>query len=144
MKTMKCDLCEANASGESFEAWMKNLMPHYMEAHADVINDSSKTEADRDAWMAENRARFETANEADVKNGKCDSCLMPMHKDPGNSGSDKYCSYCYRDGDFVYKGHDVKEFQKRAKKGMIENGMNPLLASFFAWTIKFAPRWKKK
>jgi len=61
MKTLKCDLCEATAEGETFEAWMKALQPHYAEAHADVMNDSSKTKEDRSNWMAENKARFEAA-----------------------------------------------------------------------------------
>lgn len=59
MKTLKCDLCEATAQGETFEAWMKNLMPHYMGAHADVMKDPNKTEGDKQKWMVENRARFE-------------------------------------------------------------------------------------
>lgn len=59
MKTLKCDLCDTTADGESFEDWMKALMPHYQEAHADVMADESKTEADREKWMLENRARFE-------------------------------------------------------------------------------------
>ena len=61
MKSLTCDLCDAAAEGETFEAWMKNLMPHYMTAHADVMSDSSKTEADRERWMTENKARFHVA-----------------------------------------------------------------------------------
>jgi hypothetical protein len=61
MKTLKCDLCETAAGGETFEQWMKVLMPHYMEAHADVMNDSSKTKEDQEKWMVENKARFEAA-----------------------------------------------------------------------------------
>lgn len=61
MKTLTCDLCEATAQGETFEQWMQNLMPHYMQAHAEVMNDSSKTQADRQKWMEENKARFELA-----------------------------------------------------------------------------------
>lgn len=61
MKTLKCDLCEVIAEGETFEAWMQNLMPHYMEAHADVMNDPSKTKEDQQRWMVENKARFEMA-----------------------------------------------------------------------------------
>ncbi len=34
-------------------------MPHYMEAHADVMNDPSKTKEDQQRWMVENKARFE-------------------------------------------------------------------------------------
>jgi len=61
MKTVKCDLCEVTASGQNFEDWMKNLRPHYAEAHADVMNDSSKTQQDMMNWMAENKARFDAA-----------------------------------------------------------------------------------
>jgi len=34
-------------------------MPHYMRAHADVMNDPNKTKADRQKWMVENKARFD-------------------------------------------------------------------------------------
>ena len=40
---------------------MKALMPHYMEAHADVMQDPSKGEAEREKWMTDNRARFDAA-----------------------------------------------------------------------------------
>ena len=60
MKTMTCDLCEHSESAETFEAWMKALMPHYMQAHAEVMKDESKTEEDKMQWMKENAERFET------------------------------------------------------------------------------------
>ena len=59
MKTLQCDLCDYVAEGETFEGWMQALMPHYMEAHADFIQDPKHTEADREQWMADNRARFD-------------------------------------------------------------------------------------
>ena len=61
MKTLKCDLCDATADGETFEDWMMALRPHYMKAHADVMNDSGKTKEDMERWMAENKTRFEAA-----------------------------------------------------------------------------------
>ena len=60
MKTMKCDLCEVTAEGETFEEWMKALRPHYSEAHPEAM-DPSHTQEDREKWMAENKARFEAA-----------------------------------------------------------------------------------
>ena len=60
MKTLKCDLCEHEAEGETFEQWMKALMPHYMETHSDVMNDTSKTKEDQEKWMVENKARFDS------------------------------------------------------------------------------------
>lgn len=61
MKTLKCDLCEATAEGETFEAWMKALMPHYMQAHPEVMTNPNHTKEDMEKWMAENKARFEVA-----------------------------------------------------------------------------------
>jgi len=61
MKTRKCDLCDVTAEGETFEEWMQALRPHYGEAHADVMNDSSRTKEHMEQWMAENKARFEAA-----------------------------------------------------------------------------------
>lgn len=60
MKTLKCDLCEHEAQGETFEEWMKALMPHYMQAHADVMNNPENGKEEHVKWMVENRARFET------------------------------------------------------------------------------------
>ena len=61
MKSLKCDLCEFVAQGETFEDWMRALMPHYLKAHTDVMNDPKNGEQDRENWMAENRARFDAA-----------------------------------------------------------------------------------
>ncbi len=61
MKTLKCDLCDVTAEGETFEDWMQALRPHYGEAHADVMNDSSRTKEDMEKWMADNKARFDAA-----------------------------------------------------------------------------------
>ena len=47
------------------------------------------------------------------KNHKnCESCLMPLSSDPGVRESDRYCSYCYKNGALCYQGNDLKEFQK--------------------------------
>lgn len=59
MKTLTCDLCEVAVQGETFEEWMNALKPHYFEAHADVMKDSTKTKEDMEKWMVENKARFE-------------------------------------------------------------------------------------
>ena len=61
MKTLKCDLCDVTAEGETFEEWMNALQPHYREAHPEVMNDPNHTKADMEKWMAENKARFEAA-----------------------------------------------------------------------------------
>jgi len=65
MKTMKCDLCDHEAQGETFDEWMEALKPHYMEAHAEVMKGHAGTpeemKAKMGAWMEENKTRFEAA-----------------------------------------------------------------------------------
>jgi len=66
MKTLKCDLCEVTAQGETFEEWMKALMPHYAETHADFMKQQGEKpeeeqKAEMQKWMEENKARFEAA-----------------------------------------------------------------------------------
>lgn len=67
--------------------------------------------------------------------------MMPFSQDPGVRESEKYCSFCYRDGKFCYEG-DLKGFQQAAYEGMCKRGMNKYQAKFFAWMIRFAPRWR--
>jgi hypothetical protein len=59
MKTLKCDLCEVTANGETFEDWMSALMPHYKEAHADVMSDPKNGKEEQQKWMLANKVRFE-------------------------------------------------------------------------------------
>lgn len=73
----------------------------------------------------------------------CESCLMPFEKDPGVRENDRYCSYCFQNGKLCYEGHDLKEFQRIAYENMRKNGTPLILAKFFAFMIRFAPRWKK-
>ena len=66
MKTLKCDLCEITAQGETFEDWMNALKTHYGEAHADFmqqkysLSDEEKMTG-MQKWMTENKARFDAA-----------------------------------------------------------------------------------
>ncbi len=77
-----------------------------------------------------------------MKQNSCQSCLMPFAKDTGTREDQRYCSLCFKDGKFCYEG-DLKGFQKVCYDAMCKNGMNPLVAKIFAWSIRFAPRWKK-
>ena len=61
MKTLKCDLCDVTADGETFEDWMDALKPHYIEAHKEVMSDPAKTKEDMEKWMIENKARIDAA-----------------------------------------------------------------------------------
>ncbi|MEO1596849.1 MAG: hypothetical protein AAFS02_16535 [Pseudomonadota bacterium] len=61
MKQLSCDLCDHVAEGETFEDWLMALRPHYMEAHADVMQDASRGQEEMQQWMADNRVRFDAA-----------------------------------------------------------------------------------
>ena len=83
-------------------------------------------------------------------NKNCESCLMPLGKNLEHAGTEsngdknqRYCKYCYQNGKLNYEGNDLKTFQAMCYKGMREKGMNFLLAKFYTWMIRFAPRWKK-
>lgn len=75
----------------------------------------------------------------------CESCLMPLKKDPlgEKRESEKYCSYCFRDGKLCYEGNDVKEFKKAMIAAIVTRGESKTKARFFAFMAGFAPRWKK-
>jgi hypothetical protein len=75
--------------------------------------------------------------------GHCQSCLMPFEKDTGVRENPLYCSLCYKNGDFQYKG-DYKPFEKMCYEAMVRSGMPKLKAKIFSWSIRFAPRWKSK
>ncbi len=61
MKSLKCDRCDHIAKGETFEDWMIALRPHYVAAHADVMNDPTQGKEEMEKWIADNRARFDAA-----------------------------------------------------------------------------------
>ena len=63
MKKLKCDLCDYEAEGETFEEWMNALKPHYAEKHTEVMQSKKGTPEEMKAemmkWMDENKARFD-------------------------------------------------------------------------------------
>lgn len=74
----------------------------------------------------------------------CARCLMPFSKDKGKRESKSYCSYCFKEGELVYKGTDLKEFQRYCYEAMVNRGINKYLARFYTFLIRFAPDWRKK
>ncbi len=82
----------------------------------------------------------------------CQSCGFPMRKDKSGGGtekdgslSNKYCSMCYKDGNFLTP-EDVdnpKKMQDFCIKEMKKAGFNGLLAWFATRSIPKLERWKK-
>ena len=60
----------------------------------------------------------------------CQSCGMPMNKDPGGGGTEadgsrstKYCSLCYDDGAFRQPDFDVAQMQAFCIDALQKKGM---------------------
>ncbi|MEM1135399.1 MAG: zinc ribbon domain-containing protein [Bacteroidota bacterium] len=78
----------------------------------------------------------------------CQSCGMPMKKDPKSGGTNadgsknlKYCSYCYENGVFTFNG-TVEEFQDFCKQKMLKSGSPKFLAWLFTRGMRRLERWK--
>lgn len=81
----------------------------------------------------------------------CQSCGMPLSKDPQRGGTEKdgskslkYCSYCYQNGNFTSPEIDTpKKMQKFCIGKMKEQGMSGFIAWIFTRGIPKLERWKK-
>ncbi|NVN93937.1 MAG: hypothetical protein HXX18_01510 [Bacteroidetes bacterium] len=83
------------------------------------------------------------------KNKFCQSCGMPMKKDPKEGGTNKdgsinlkYCSYCFEKGSFTQPNIKAQEMQIFVKEKMKEMGFPGFLAGFFAKGIPKLERWR--
>ena len=83
---------------------------------------------------------------------RCESCGIPLRKSPGGGGTEsngttrstKYCSLCYGDGAFYFKGTDVREFQAMVVDVMVENGWWRPAAWLLTREIPRLRRWSGK
>ncbi|MBK9103777.1 MAG: zinc ribbon domain-containing protein [Saprospiraceae bacterium] len=81
----------------------------------------------------------------------CQSCGMPLKKDPGHGGTEangnkslKYFSYCYVGGQFQKPEIDTAEKMQVFCKGkLMEMGFPGFLAGMFTKGIPNLERWKK-
>jgi hypothetical protein len=79
----------------------------------------------------------------------CQSCGMPMDKDPGNGGTNtdgsktsKYCSYCYQSGSFNDNFTSSGEMVKLVRDKLKEMGYGPVKRWFYSSHIPRLERWK--
>ena len=79
----------------------------------------------------------------------CQSCDMPMSKDPDGGGTNKdgslsveYCSLCYGDGAFYCEGDDVRDFQKMVIGEMVKHGWWRSVAWLATRRIPKLKRWQ--
>ncbi len=81
----------------------------------------------------------------------CQSCAMPLNKDPKGGGTNEdgskskmYCSYCYSHGKFVNPDLTVGQMQDFVKGKLKEMGFPGFIAGFFTKGIPKLERWKAK
>ena len=79
----------------------------------------------------------------------CQSCGMPMKRDPAGGGTEAdgsknlmFCSYCYQEGAFTEPDMTVDEMQAFVKAKMKEMGFPGFLGGFFTRGIPKLERWK--
>ncbi len=79
----------------------------------------------------------------------CQSCGMPWDKDPERGGtnadgtkSEKYCSYCYKEGAFVQPDWKLEDMQAYAIKVLARKGIPEMLGKMLTKGIADLERWK--
>lgn len=81
----------------------------------------------------------------------CQSCSMPLNKDPQGGGtnadgsrSTMYCSLCYENGLFKQPEITATDMQVFVKNKLKEMGFPGFLAGWFAKGIPKLERWNNK
>lgn len=82
----------------------------------------------------------------------CQSCMMPLNNGENNgTNSDgemnnKFCKYCFKNGEFTVKDITVEEMLEMSIKGLKRMKMNPIkrwfLIKSYPMMIKKLERWK--
>lgn len=80
---------------------------------------------------------------------RCQSCGMPLNKDPQGGGleadgsrSSIYCSICYDNGAFRHPDATLSEFQAQCVEALARKGMPRILAWAFTRGIGKLDRWQ--
>ena len=80
----------------------------------------------------------------------CQSCGMPMKKNPGNGGtnadgtkSPEYCSYCFQKGSFKNPDFSARQMQDFCMQKMKEKGIPTFIAWLLTRSIPRLKRWNQ-
>ena len=80
----------------------------------------------------------------------CQSCGMPISKDPKGGGTNKdgtknieYCSFCFQNGDFTNPTMDVKQMQELCIGKLKEMHFPSFVAKYLTKDIPSLNRWRK-
>ncbi|MFZ2681761.1 MAG: zinc ribbon domain-containing protein [Patescibacteria group bacterium] len=81
---------------------------------------------------------------------QCQSCAMPMSKDPENGGlnadgtkSTDYCSFCLRNGEFCAK-ETLEDFRKGLDEMLKAKGLSWWIRKLTWYQLPTLKRWKQK
>ena len=81
--------------------------------------------------------------------GKCQSCGMPLARDPEGGGSEAdgsrsgtYCSLCYENGAFRHPGFTAAQMQEFCLDQLSAKGMPRIMAWLFTRGIPNLGRWQ--
>ncbi len=85
-------------------------------------------------------------------NKYCQSCGMPMKRDPEAGGTnadgsknEMYCSYCYQSGKFTQPEiTTAAQMQEFCVEKMKEMGFPRIIGRFFTRNVPKLERWKQK
>jgi hypothetical protein len=79
----------------------------------------------------------------------CQSCGMPLSKDPKGGGtnadgsiSGMYCSHCYLHGSFTMPDITAEQMKERVRDKLREMGFPGFLAGLFARNVPKLERWR--
>lgn len=80
----------------------------------------------------------------------CQSCSMPLKKDPKGGGTNAdgskstlYCGYCYEGGKFTEPDLTLAQMQEKVKNILKGMGFPGFLAGFFTKGIPKLKRWDR-
>jgi hypothetical protein len=80
----------------------------------------------------------------------CQSCGMPLKRDPKGGGTNSdgtistmYCSHCYHQGRFTMPDLTVEQMKDRVKGKLKEMGFPGFIVGFFTKGIPKLERWKR-
>ncbi len=81
----------------------------------------------------------------------CQSCMMPLNKDSKGGGtnadgstSTTYCSYCYKNGQFIQPNTTAKEMREFVINKMVEMKYPRFVAKFMTAGMSSLERWRSK
>ena len=79
----------------------------------------------------------------------CQSCGMPLRRDPNGGGtnadgskSDRYCSHCYAGGAFTLPDITLDGMRERVKGKLREFGIPGFLSGLFTRKLSGLERWR--